>query len=70
MFLNRKPRRVVLVVLLLISIVNYTRIVKDKSVRTVEVLSVFVIGMLSSLLITELLKGVTKKEDQENDGKI
>lgn len=70
MFLNRKPRRVVLAVLLMISIVNYTRIVKDKSVRTVEVLSVFVIGMLSSLLITELLKGVTKKEDQENDGKI
>lgn len=70
MFLNRKPRRVVLAVLLMISIVNYTRIVKDKSVRTVEVLSVFVIGMLSSLLITELLKGVNKKEDQENDGKI
>ena len=68
MFLNRKPRKVVLAILLIISITNYSRIVRDKAVRTVEVLSVFVIGVLSSLLITELLKGVTRKEDQENNG--
>lgn len=49
-----KNKRLLLGVLLVISIGNYTRIVGSENVRTVQFLSIFAIGALTALLIHEI----------------
>ncbi|ULQ54669.1 hypothetical protein [Flavihumibacter fluvii] len=49
-----KNRKILLAVLLILSIGNYTRIIGNENVRTVQFLSIFAIGALSALLIREL----------------
>ncbi len=48
-------------VFLVISIGNYFRIISDGSIRTVEFLSIFVIGVLSGVLLTEIVKTLIDK---------
>ena len=48
-------------VFLVISIGNYFRIISDGSIRTVEFLSIFVIGVLSGVLLTEIVKTLIAK---------
>ncbi len=48
-------------VFLAISIGNYLRIISDGSIRTVEFLSIFVIGVLSGVLLTEIVKTLIGK---------
>lgn len=50
-------RTVIIVIMLILAIGNYTRIIDHGTIRTVEFLSIFVIGALSSLLI----KGIAIK---------
>ena len=45
-------------VLLIISIVEYFRIISDGSIRTVVFLSIFVIGVLSGVLLTQIIKAI------------
>jgi hypothetical protein len=52
--MNSKRRIIVLAIMLLISIGNYSRIIDHGTIRTVEFLSIFVIGALTSLLIREV----------------
>ena len=52
---------VVTAVLLLISIGNYFRIVSDGSIRTVEFISIFAIGALSGVLLTQIIKTLRDK---------
>lgn len=47
---------VITVVLLIISIGTYFRIVSDGSIRTVEFLSIFAMGALAGVLMTQILK--------------
>ena len=42
-------------ILLVISIGNYFRIISDGSVRTVEFLSIFAIGALVGVLLTQII---------------
>lgn len=49
-----RKRAIVLAIMLIISIGNYTRIINQGTIRTVEFLSIFVIGALTALLIREL----------------
>ena len=49
-----KKRRILLAVLLFISVGNYFRIVGNENVRTIQFLSIFAIGAISSLLIREI----------------
>jgi len=51
-------------VLLIISIGNYSRIVADGSVRTVEFISVWAIGALSGLLIFQIIKAIKERKNQ------
>ncbi len=51
----------VVAVLLIISIGNYFRIISDGSVRTVEFLSIFAIGALSGILLTQIIAAVRDK---------
>lgn len=48
-----KKRRVIIAVLLLLSIGNYTRIVGNNEIRLIQFISIFVIGALTGLLINE-----------------
>lgn len=52
--MNSKKRTVILAVMLIILIGNYTRIIDHGTIRTVEFLSIFAIGALTSLLIKEI----------------
>jgi hypothetical protein len=54
---------VITAVLLMISIGNYFRIVSDGSIRTVEFLSIFVIGALSGVLITQIFNTLKNKNE-------
>ena len=51
----------VVAILLIISIGNYFRIISDGSVRTVEFLSIFAIGALSGILLTQITAAVRDK---------
>jgi hypothetical protein len=48
-------------ILLVISIGNYSRIISDGCVRTVEFLSIFAIGALSGILLTQIIMAVRDK---------
>jgi hypothetical protein len=50
-----KRRRVILAVLLMISIGNYFRIVGNENIRPIQFLSIFTIGILSGLLLNEVI---------------
>ncbi|MFZ7115386.1 MAG: hypothetical protein ACO1G9_08430 [Bacteroidota bacterium] len=62
--MNPRPRRAMLAILLVITIGNYARIVGEKDVRAVEVLSVFIMGVLSAILFTDILKMRKQKEKE------
>lgn len=49
---------VITAVFLIISIVEYFRIISNGSIRTVEFLSIFVIGVLSGVLLTQIIKAI------------
>jgi hypothetical protein len=53
--MDSKKRRIVFAVLLIISIGNYTKIIGTENIRTVEFLSIFVIGSITALLIREIV---------------
>jgi hypothetical protein len=45
----------ILAILFLISIVNFSRIGNFESIRTVEFLSIFVLGAITALLVREII---------------
>jgi hypothetical protein len=49
-------RRILIAVLLLISIVNYSRITGNENIRTIQFVSIFAIGALSALLLNEFIR--------------
>ncbi len=52
--MDSKKRTAVIAIMLIIAIGNYSRITNPGNIRTVEFLSIFVIGALTSLLIREV----------------
>lgn len=58
-----EPKRkiILITILLILAIGNYTRIIGSGNVRTVEFLSIFAIGALTSLLICVVIASSTKK---------
>jgi hypothetical protein len=49
---------VITAVLLIISLWEYFKVISDGSIRTVEFLSIFVIGVLSGVLLTQIIKAI------------
>lgn len=45
---------IITVILLIGAIGNYFRIISDNSIRTVEFLSIFAIGLLAGILLTQI----------------
>lgn len=58
----KNRRLVMLAVLLIISIGTFTRITGNENIRTVQFLSIFVIGALTSLLIREVAEMIKGKK--------
>ena len=56
----KNKRLVLLAVLLMLSVGNFTRIVDNENIRTVQFLSIFAIGALTALLIRELAETLKK----------
>lgn len=50
-----KKRKIIIAVLLIITIGNFVRLKGNENIRTIQFLSIFVIGALSALLINELV---------------
>jgi len=50
----QNKRKVILAVLFLLSVINYSRIQKTDDIRLVEFFSVLAIGALAALLVQEL----------------
>ena len=51
-------------VMLLISIINYTRLSGNENIRTVQFLSIFVMGMLAGVLLRGLIAKFRVKDAQ------
>jgi N-acyl-L-homoserine lactone synthetase len=62
--MEKRKRRILLAVLLLLSVVNYSRISSNSTIRTVEFISVLAIGILTGLLLRELFESVAKKKEE------
>ena len=58
-----KKRRVIIAVLLMISVVNYSRLAGNDNIRPIQFVSIFVIGVLSGLLINELVTLFKAKQE-------
>ena len=50
-----KKRKIIIAVLLIITIGNFVRLKGNENIRTIQFLSIFVIGALSALLVNELV---------------
>lgn len=51
----KNRRTIIIAVILLLTIVNYSRIAGNENIRTIQFLYIFVMGALSSLLINEFV---------------
>ena len=59
----KNRRLVMLAVVLILSIGTFSRIEGNDSIRTVQFLSIFAIGAITSLLIREIVQEVKRKND-------
>ena len=51
----RKSAIIITAILLIISIVNCLRITSQNNIRTVEIISIFAVGVLTGILITQII---------------
>lgn len=50
-----KKRRIIIAVLLMLSIGNFSRLSGDEMIRPIQFVSIFVIGALTALLVNEFI---------------
>ena len=50
-----KRRRIIIAVLLMLTVGNYTRLAGNENVRVIQFVSIFIIGALTALLIKEFV---------------
>ncbi len=50
-----KKRRIIIAVLLLLTIINFTRLTGNDNIRAIQFVSIFAIGALSGLLLNEFV---------------
>jgi hypothetical protein len=54
-------RKAVFVVLFILAIANFNRLEGNDSIRTIQFISIFVIGALAALLVREVIETSRKK---------
>ncbi len=57
-----KRRRIIIAVMLMLSVVNYSRLKGNENIRLIQFISIFVIGALTALLIREVVTALRAKE--------
>jgi len=57
-----KRRRIIIAVILMLSVINYSRLQGNESIRLVQFISIFAIGALSALLIREVVTALRAKK--------
>ena len=57
-------RRIIFVVLFMLSVGNFSRIQANDNIRTVQFLSIFTMGMLFGLLVKEIAESIRNKQSQ------
>ena len=55
-------RRIIFAVLFILSVGNFSRIQGNENIRTVQFLSIFVMGMLFGLLVKEIVESLRNKQ--------
>ncbi len=60
---NRKP--VIILILLSLTILSYTRLQGNENIRTIQFLYIFAIGALSALIIQEIAKKFKGEKNQQ-----
>jgi ribose/xylose/arabinose/galactoside ABC-type transport system permease subunit len=55
-------RRIILAVLFMFSVANFSRIQGNENIRTVQFLGIFAMGMLFSLLVREIVESIRNKQ--------
>lgn len=55
-----RKRIILLAILLMITLGNYARLSGNENIRTIQFLSIFVIGALTALLVKELIQRFKK----------
>jgi xanthine/uracil permease len=58
----KNKKIIITAVLLTVSIGNYLTIISDGSIRTVEFISIFAIGALTGVLLTQIFKSLFDKK--------
>ncbi len=64
--MDKRKRRIILAVLLMLTIGNFTRLKGNENIKTIQFLSIFVIGALSGLLIKEFVSSTKQKDEKSS----
>lgn len=54
--MKTRPKIIIAAIMLLLSTLNYSRIIGNENIRTVQFLSIFAIGLISGVLIKLLIE--------------
>lgn len=57
-----RRRRIIIAVILMLSVVNYSRVQGHENIRLIQFISIFAIGALTALLIRELVTALRAKK--------
>jgi ABC-type nickel/cobalt efflux system permease component RcnA len=57
-----KRRRIIIAVVLMLSVVNYSRLKGNENIRLIQFISIFAIGALAALLIREVVTSLRAKK--------
>ena len=60
-----KKKRIVIAVVLMLSIINYSKIVGNENIRTIQFVSIFVIGALFMLLMVSTFTNFFDKNKEK-----
>ena len=62
--MDKRKRRMVVAIMLMIAIGNFSRLTANSTIRAVEMFSILSIGIFAGFLIRDFLDGVIKKKDE------
>ncbi|WP_264520737.1 hypothetical protein [Flavobacterium sp. N1994] len=60
--MNRNKRRIIFAVMFMLSVGNFSRIQGNENIRTIQFISIFVMGMLFGLLLKEIIDAIRNKQ--------
>jgi hypothetical protein len=62
--MDKRKRRIVVAIMLMIAIGNFSRLTTNSTIRAVEMFSLLSIGIFVGFLIRDFLDGLIKKKDE------